>query len=168
MGTNNKRKRWVPWVRDIAIVFLVVILVQWWQARDMAKGPAPEVAGALIDGGNVTLADYRGQPVLVHFWATWCPVCRAEDGTIHSLAEDYPVLTIATNSGGADEIRQYLAENQLNFPVLLDESGQLGTAWGIKGVPSSFIVNGSGEIESIAVGYTTEIGLRIRMWLAGS
>lgn len=168
MKPEVKRKRWVRWARDVALVFLVVILVQWWQTREMAKGQAPEITGALIDGGEISLSDYRGQPVLVHFWATWCPVCRAEDGTIHSLAEDYPVLTIATNSGDADEIRQYLSENQLSFPVLLDESGQLGTDWGIKGVPSSFVVNGAGEIESVAVGYTTEIGLRFRMWLAGS
>ena len=113
------------------------------------------------------LKDLRGKPVLVHFWATWCPICRAEDGSIHDLAQDYRVLTVATNSGDAQEIARYMEENNLEFPVLLDESGEMGSRWGVNGVPSSFIVDSAGEIRSVAVGYTTGIGLRIRLWLAG-
>ena len=167
MKPRPSTKRWIPWARDIAIVLVIVLLFQWWQTRTLVSGLAPELSGELLDGTKVTLSDHRGQPVLVHFWATWCPVCRTEDDNIHNLAEDYRVLTIATNSGDALEIGNYLAENQLEFPVMLDESGQLGREWGISGVPSSFIVNADGEIESVAVGYTTEIGLRVRLWLAG-
>lgn len=166
--TATKKRRWLPWVRDILIAFVLVVAFQWWQTRDLAAGPAPELTGALIDGQKVTLSEYEGEPVLVHFWATWCGVCRLEEQNINNLAKDYKVLTVATNSGEADEIKAYLSENELHFPVVLDESGQLGAEWGIKGVPNSFVVDASGNIRSIAVGYTTEIGLRIRMWLAGS
>jgi len=153
-------------LRDIAIAFVLVMIFQWWQTRDIAAGPAPELAGELLTGNPVTIASYQGQPLLVHFWAEWCPVCRAEESTINSLAEGYQVLTVATNSGDADDVRKYMQENELSFPVLIDEDGLIAWQWGIRGVPSSFIIDRQGQIESIAVGYTTGIGLRLRMWMA--
>jgi thiol-disulfide isomerase/thioredoxin len=170
MGADKKKqgkRRWLTWIRDLAMVFIVVLLIQWWQTSTLASGPAPPLAGLMLSGETLDLNDLRGKPVLVHFWATWCPICRTEDGSIHDLAQNYQVLGIATNSGDAQEIRQYLDENKLDFPVMLDESGVLGSRWGVKGVPSSFVIDSSGEIRSVAVGYTTEIGLRIRLWLAG-
>ena len=170
MGADKKKqgkRRWLTWIRDLAMVFIVVLLIQWWQTGTLASGPAPPLAGLMLSGETLDLNDLRGKPVLVHFWATWCPICRTEDGSIHDLAQNYQVLGIATNSGDAQEIRQYLDENKLDFPVMLDESGVLGSRWGVKGVPSSFVIDSSGEIRSVAVGYTTEIGLRIRLWLAG-
>lgn len=168
-GTEKKqgKRRWLSWIRDLALVFIVVLLIQWWQTGSLPSGPAPELAGPMLNGEHLDLKDLRGKPVLVHFWATWCPICRTEDSSIHELAKDYQVLSIATNSGDEQEIHQYLEENELDFPVMLDESGVLGNRWGVKGVPSSFVVDSSGEIRSVAVGYTTGIGLRIRLWLAG-
>ena len=167
MKTDKKPKRWLSWARDVAIALLVVFLFQWWQTKDIVSGIAPPLSGSLLNGQKVSLADYKGKPLLVHFWATWCPVCRTEDGSIDNLADDHQVLTVATNSGAAKEIERYLVQNKLDFPVLLDEDGELGGLWGIKGVPSSFILDSNGNIYSVTVGYTTEIGLRIRMWLAG-
>ncbi|WP_456377476.1 protein disulfide oxidoreductase [Thiolapillus sp.] len=159
--------RWRRWAIDILLVLVVIFAVHLWQTRDLPVGSAPKLQGTMLTGETKRLEDYRGKPVLVHFWATWCPVCRLEEGSIDSLAEDYPVLTIATNSGDAEEIRKHLADNGLSFPVLMDESGVIGADWGIRGVPSSFIVDAQGQIRHVAVGYTTELGLRLRMWLAG-
>jgi len=170
MDADKKKqghKRGLTWVRDLALVFIVVFIIQWWQTRNAATGPAPALTGVMLSGETLDLKDLRGNPVLVHFWATWCPICRTEDRSIHDLAEDYQVLTIATNSGTAREIRAYLDENEVDFPVMLDESGVTGSFWGVNGVPSSFIVDSNGEIRSVAVGYTTGFGLRVRMWLAG-
>lgn len=161
------KPRWRRWVVDMALVLVVIFGIHLWQTRDLPAGPAPELQGTMLDGKAMDLKDLRGKPVLVHFWATWCPVCRTEEGSIDSLAEDYSVLTIATGSGEVAEIEKYLAENDLDFPVLMDESGMKGVSWGIRGVPSSFVVDADGQIRHVAVGYTTELGLRIRMWLAG-
>ncbi len=158
--------RWRRWAMDILLVFVVVFVVHLWQTRDLPVGPAPKLQGMMLTGETKRLEDYRGAPVLVHFWATWCPVCRLEEGSIDNLAEDYPVLTIATGSGETAEIKKHLADNDLSFPVLMDESGVIGADWGIRGVPSSFIVDAQGQIRHVAVGYTTELGLRFRMWLA--
>ncbi|MGV6827262.1 MAG: protein disulfide oxidoreductase [bacterium] len=163
----EQKKNWKPWARDIAIAFIAVMLFQWWQTRDIAAGQAPELSGNLLTGQQITLEDYRGEPVLVHFWAEWCGICRTEEGWIDSLAKDYPVITVATSSGDAAAVQKYLDQRGLSFPVLVDEDGSIGQQWGIRGVPSSFVIDGVGDIQSSAVGFTTGISLRLRMWLAG-
>ena len=60
-----------------------------------------------------------------------------------------------------------MQDNQLIFPVLLDTSGELATSFGVKGVPASFILDPNGEITFVESGYTTELGLRVRLWLSG-
>jgi len=160
------RPRWRRWAMDILLVFVVLFAIHIWQTRDMPVGDAPQLQGILLEGKTVSLKDFRGRPVLVHFWATWCPICRTEEGSIDSVADDYQVLSVAMTSGKAEEIAAYMEENDLDFPVLMDESGILAVAWGVRGVPSSFIIDPSGKIRHVSVGYTTELGLRFRLWLA--
>jgi len=166
VAAEPKKRKWVHWVRDIVLVVIVVSAVQWWQNRDLPAGVAPPLAGQLLDGQWVDLEDYRGTPTLVHFWANWCPICRAEEGSIDDLADNLSVLTVATGSGDAAEVRKHLEDNRLSFPVLLDESGELARRWKIVGVPTSFVIDPRGEIAFTTVGYTTQIGLRLRLWLA--
>ena len=166
MPTKPKKRTWLHWIRDILLIVLVIGAVQWWQSRDLAAGPAPPLEGWLLDGRWVDLEDYRGKPILVHFWASWCPICRAEDASIESLAEDWPVLTVATGSGDGADIKKYMEDNRPGFPVMLDETGEMARQWKIVGVPTSFVIDPRGEIVSATVGYTTEIGLRLRLWLA--
>jgi thiol-disulfide isomerase/thioredoxin len=159
------RPRWLRWLRDILVLLLVFAAVQWWQARNLAAGPAPALAGLLSDGREYHLSPADG-PVLVHFWASWCPVCRLEQNSIDSIASDREVITIATNSGSADEINAYLDEHGLGMRVLMDETGEIARHWGATGVPASFIVDRDGRIAYAGMGYATEIGLRVRLWLA--
>ena len=105
--------------------------------------------------------------MLVHFWATWCPICRAEQGSIDALARDTPVITVAMQSGDRNAVVQHLRKEELNFPVLNDPDGVIAAQWGVRAVPASFIVDGAGQIRYVEVGYTTGIGLRLRLWLAG-
>lgn len=155
---------YMRWIRDILIVVLVFVAIAWYQSKDLPTGTVQPLAGGDINGQPLSLNDYKGQPVLLHFWATWCPICSLEEGSIQSISEDYPVLSVATNSGESDEIRHYMTENGLTYPVIMDASGDIATKWGIQGVPSSFIIDGNGQIRHASVGYSTEIGLRVRLW----
>jgi len=149
-------------------VLLVVILgVRAWQQSGIARGPAPVLAGVLLNGKSVALSAFAGRPVLVHFWATWCPICRAEQGSIEALAHDVPVITVAMQSGERAAVVQYLRKEELSFPVLNDPNGAIAAQWGVRAVPASFVVDGAGQIRYVEVGYTTGIGLRLRLWLAG-
>jgi len=156
---------------SILLVLAVFIGVQWWQARPLASGPAPALSGTLLDGRPLSLerlgAQGDGRPVLVHFWATWCPMCKMGQGTIDAIARDHRVVSVAMQSGNASDLRAYMDEQGLSFPVVPDQDGTLASAWGVPGVPASFVVDGAGRIRFATVGYTTEAGLRARLWATG-
>ena len=158
--------RWRGWLVNIGLALLILGGVQWWQARPLAKGEAPPLAGLDQTGTWVERRDLRGEPVLVHFWASWCPVCRAMDGFVDAIARDHRVLTVALQSGEAGEILSYLEAADLDFPVVSDPDGAIARRWGVGGVPASFVIDSEGRIASATVGLSTEPGLRLRLWAA--
>jgi peroxiredoxin len=155
------------WVRDGAIALALLAGIRAYQRRDMPKGPSPPLAGADLDGKMASLADYRGKPVLLHFWATWCGVCTAEQHNIDAVARDLPVLSVASQSGGANELAAFVREHRIGPRVIVDEESALARRFGVHAFPASFVIDGDGAIRHVEVGYTTELGLRVRMWLAG-
>ncbi len=168
MGTVLKH--WRRWILEALAVIGIVVAVQLWQARGLPEGPAPALAGSGLDGQPLdlatTVAAAGGRPVLVAFWATWCPVCKAEGGNLASIAADQPLLSVAMQSGEAPVVTAYLAERGRQLPTINDPDGDLANAWRVRGVPSHFIVDGQGNVRFRVVGYATEWGLRARLWWA--
>jgi len=149
------------------VLFLVVMQgANWWKTRDAPSGNLSEFSGLLMDGTTFTIEEFAGKPVLLHFWATWCPICDLQKNSVQSITQDYPVITIASWSEGKTEVAAYMHENQLTFPVMLDNSGKLAQSFGLKGVPASFILDSNGEISFVETGYSSELGLRLRLWLS--
>src|SRR5689334_24674568 len=105
-----RSSRFAPWLRDIGLMVLLLAGIRLYQQRNIPRGAAPELAGIDLSGDPLSLEDYRGRPVLLHFWATWCGVCRMEQANIAALAHDLPVVTVATHSGGAQAIAAYLRD----------------------------------------------------------
>ena len=165
---NPKLKKFF---REAAILLVMVILVSMavnlYKTWNVERGPAPELPYATIDGKPV-MAQPAGEPMLVHFWATWCPICSLEHGSIQSISENYPVVTIAMQSGNEEELQQFMQKEGLNFSVVADEFGEISKHWPVRGVPASFIIAPDGNIRFVEVGYSTELGLRARLWWAGS
>jgi thiol-disulfide isomerase/thioredoxin len=165
------RSRWQRWLLEALLIVAVVVAVQIWQARGLPEGAAPELAGMTTDGRMVSLArmvaESGGRPVLVAFWATWCPGCKAEAGNLAAVAADHPFLGVAMQSGDAAEVARYLAGRGLDLPGIVDPEGQVAADWQVRGVPCHFIVDGAGQVRFRVVGYTTEWGLRARLWWAG-
>lgn len=149
-----------------ALILLAVLALQHQRARDLAAGPAPALAGTLLDGRPFDLAQLQGRPALVYFWASWCGVCKAMQHNIDALQNDVPMVSVALQSGDAAEVRRYLAEKGSRMPTLLDEDGALATRYGLRGVPAAFVLGPDGSIRYTALGYSTELGLRLRLWLA--
>lgn len=171
MKTIKSRLRTIKW-RSLAIellLFAVIVAgIRMWQHRDMASGAAPALQGITLAGKPYRLPVHPGHPVLVHFWATWCPICRTEQGSIAAIAhDDADVITVAMQSGTQKAVAAYMREQGIDFPVLNDADGSIAGAWGVHGVPASFIVAPDGRIRFVEVGYTTGFGLRLRLWLAG-
>lgn len=162
--TSGFARRWPRWLIEIAIVIAFMAAINAWQTRDAPAGVAPPVNATLLDGTPVTLAGYRGRPLLLHFWATWCPVCDLEQATVADLADDYPVLAIAMDEAPARTVRDYLDGKGIDFPVIHDRDHVISGHYGIRGVPTSFIIDARGRIRFVVKGYTTGIGLRLRLW----
>jgi thioredoxin-related protein len=76
-------------------------------------------------------------------------------------------VTVALNSGDDNEVTEYMQEQGLAWSVINDDNGSLANRYGVKGVPALFIFNKQGQIVFTSVGYSTEFGLRLRLWLAG-
>lgn len=160
-------RRWRGWAINLLILVLIFGGVQWWRARPLASGESPPLAGATQDGDPLDLRALRGVPVLVHFWATWCPVCQLGLGAIDAIADDRLVVTVAMQSGSPAEIRKFMTGQGLRFPVLADEHGALASRWGVPAVPATFVLDGAGRIVYSTLGPSTEMGLRARLWAAG-
>ena len=155
-----------PWLRDLGIGLLLVAVVRVYQQRNLASGPAPALAGIDLAGTSQSLQAYRGAPVLLHFWATWCGVCKIEQSNIDALAGDLPVLSVASRSGTTSQVAEYVRTHAVAPSVISDPDGALARRFGVGAFPTTFVLDGDGRIRHAEVGYSSELGLRARMWLA--
>lgn len=165
-GSSVFKRLYRHWSFRLVLLLLAVLAVRAYQQRGVAAGKARPLEGAGLHGEAISLQEMQGKTVLVHFWASWCGVCEAMAGSVEDVAGDYPVITVATLSGGAEDVGSYLKREGLSLPVLLDPEGQLASGYGVSSLPTSFVIDKTGEIRSAEVGYTTEPGLRLRLWLA--
>lgn len=160
--------KWRRYAINALIIIVLVAGIRLWQQRDMVSGAAPVLKGVTLTQQLYELPAHPDNPTLVHFWATWCPICRTEQGAIAAIARDYPnTITVAMNSGLTNEVKRYMQEQGIEFPAVNDPDGSISETWGVHAVPASFIVAPDGKIQFVEVGYTTEIGLRLRLWWAG-
>ena len=165
-GWWKQRPSWQRLLLDAVLIAGVFYAVHWYKTRDLSDGTLPVVIGTTLDGEPVDDARLP-RPLLVHFWATWCPVCQAEEDSIQSISQDYAVLGIALEDGSPESIRRYMREHGLSFPTIQDTDGGIARRFGVKGVPTSFVVDAEGRIRFVEMGYTTEWGMRLRLWWAG-
>jgi len=142
-----------------AVVCAVACTREQPPAPSSAGGLAPDFALQDVSGGVVRLSDLRGKVVLLEFWATWCPPCKAAVPDLIALADkyngrDFVVLGIAMDegSGAAERVKVFTAEMKINYPVVMG-SEDIGRAYNVMGVPASFLIDKQGRIASSHVGY---------------
>lgn len=153
-------------VLEVALVVLLVLGVRWYQRRDLPSGDVPAVTLTSLDGTPLEIGP-RPHGYVVHFFATWCGVCRAEEGNVVSLAGDHELIAIATQSGDPETVHRYVTDAGLDpAHVALDPEGVLAHRFGVQAFPTTFYVGSDGVIRTAEVGYTTELGMRLRAWWA--
>ncbi len=125
---------------------------------------APNVALETLDGDTVSLSDYRGQVVLVNFWASWCSPCRVEIPELASLYGDlgeqgFEILAINVGEN-AEQIGLFTEALEMPFTILLDSDGAAARRYGLRGLPTSLLVDRDGVIRLVHVGIATDAMLR--------
>jgi len=120
---------------------------------------APDFELTALDGKTVKLSDYRGKKVILNFWATWCPPCKAEMPHMQNFYEenkDKGVEILAVNltnmDKGVDEVQKFVKEYGLTFTIPLDEEGVAGTTYQAFTIPTSYILDENGVITKKIVG----------------
>ena len=116
----------------------------------------PEFSGFTADGQKVSLAGLSGRAVLLNFWAAWCLECRSEMPTFERLHRELSVQGLAVVGINAREetttIREYAKELGLTFPLISDPTGKINSAYGVIGLPTTFLIGRSGRAVALAIG----------------
>lgn len=164
----NNNRRWTA--MTLGVLALGIVWTFAWRAPTATTAgnapppspregfSAPDFSLELLDGGLVTLSDLRGKVVLVNFWATWCPPCRAEMPAIEKVYRTFKPLgleVLAVNLTDQDSeaaVAAFAQELGLTFPIPLDRRGEVSTRYILRGLPSTFFIDRQGVIRSVVVG----------------
>lgn len=160
--------RWRRLLVATAALLLALVAYKGWRVLNQPLLPAPALSGIAVDGRPIDLAQSRqsatGKPVMVLFWATWCPECLAEQPTMQAISRDYEIIGVAWRSEGNDAVAAHMRKYGLTYPTLNDVDGHIAQAWEVRGVPKHFIIRPDGMIRFSVSGSESQWKLRLRLW----
>ena len=176
------RQDWKSHLGTLALVIAAFSAVHLWQTRNAPQGVALDFRLPLLHNqvavdrpkisadGLISFEEWRqahpGQAVAIYIWADWCPICKTQESSVTNLVLDWPVLTVASQSAAPQKLGLTMVQRGLHWMTALDTRGDVGRLYGLGGVPAWIVVTPEGEISSVTMGYTTEWGVRLRLWWA--
>ena len=149
------------------ILFLMIMLVLCLFFPSIGKAqqflspipgtpPARDFELKDLDGELHKLSAYKGKIVIVNFWATWCPPCRAEIPSMQrawNILKEKNVVMLAIHVGGnEDKVWSFLTDFDIDFPVLMDSRSRVSRRWPLMGLPTTFVIDPQGRIALRAIG----------------
>lgn len=154
-----------------ALAVVGLLLTQRDAPKDLLPKPslavreaAPGFTLALLEGGNFQLGAYKGKPVLINFFASWCLPCREEMPAIERIVQEYRpkgvvflgISTDDTEANARDFIRKY----GVTFPIGIDSTAGIQNSYGLYGIPTTYFVDKQGMVNYLHSGNVTEELLR--------
>jgi thiol-disulfide isomerase/thioredoxin len=160
-------RRWFRWGGEAVVVLGALLVVGLIQTRHhLGRGDRPAATFRSLDGAPVTLESLRGQPVALAFWAPWCQVCAAQSDNLSRTARwaggRGRVVSVASAWGDLAEVRAYMKEHAVAYPVLLGDDAAV-RAFHVDAYPTVYFLDAEGRIKSSVSGYTTTGGLLARL-----
>lgn len=153
-------RRIAPFVLAAVVTMPVTAVTALAQSQGVGVGaPATPFQLRTLEGTPIVLSDFRGRPLVINFFASWCDPCRDEMPLINELAtrgraNGYAVLGIAVEDRQA-AVEQFARAAKIDFPVALDTNSRVKRAFRIFGPPATFFIDGSGTIRDIVMGPLT-------------
>ncbi|MEM8929661.1 MAG: TlpA disulfide reductase family protein [Acidobacteriota bacterium] len=146
--------RVVPFVLILGLVVVGLAITGCGDgiARSIEVGErAPDFSLTALDGSRQSLAAFRGQPLVLNFWATWCQPCHQEIPDLRALDESgqIPVLSVAIDEQGAEIVRPFVEEQSIGYPVLIDDRGIFAETYGGVTIPFTLILDAEHVIRKI-------------------
>ncbi len=173
-GQGNGHRGWRRHVTVNNIFFVAMLLVVGFglarrqgifldspsvegRPQDERSVTAPDFGLPSLAGPMIRLSDHQGKVILLNFWATWCPPCRAEMPSMEKLYQAYRdhglvILAISSDVGGKPVVEPYVQERGLTFPILLDPEAEVFAQYGVRGLPTSYLLDRRGRVFSADVG----------------
>jgi peroxiredoxin len=167
-----RRRSWKRTAVSWGVQLLVVLVILWgatrWQSRRLlaARTAAPAFSLAALDGSTHQLAEAAGHKLVLYFFAPWCRVCAYSSHNVNALRAsrteaELTVLAVGLDWEDEADLRRFATEHELSVPVLKGDEA-LGRAYHVDTFPTIYIIDEEGRVEDRVVGYTTELGLRLR------
>jgi peroxiredoxin len=134
----------------LAFLFLTAEAPSPWGIEELVNKQAPEFMLKDINGRDVALSSFKGKAVLINFWATWCPPCRAEMPALNKLYREYrdkglTVIAVSTDRSMAS-VKNFLSKSPVDFPILMDPDGKVSRQFRVFSLPTSFLLDKNGII----------------------
>ncbi|MFA5502700.1 MAG: redoxin domain-containing protein [Sulfurovaceae bacterium] len=163
---QNKQPWFKKWAKEILLFsilfFLTSVVINFIRQPEIPDNILRNLHHPIV-GTQENYIPPVSKPIIVHFWGSWCPVCKTEIANINSLAKDYEVITVAVNSGSDQDIKAFLQKRGLQLRVINDENGEIASGFGIEVFPTTLIYDSNGTLQFSEVGYRTVAGLIGRM-----
>lgn len=151
---------WIGWSR-VPVASLPTV------AQPLQGHPAPDFTLVRVGGGELSLAELRGRPVVLNFWATWCAPCEAEMPELEQAYRRYGdagLLVLGVNQGeGETTVRAYADRLGITFPLLRDGDMEVGRRYRVEALPTTFFIDREGIIREQVIGQMNTAVLRQRL-----
>jgi len=119
--------------------------------------PAPDITVKALDGTELKLSDLKGKVVMLNFWATWCPPCREEIPSMMKLnsrmeGKPFQMLAVSLDEGGRADVETFFKNSGFKLPAYTDPSKKAASAYGVTGVPETYIIDTKGIVAKKVIG----------------